>query len=326
METPEGGQLPLGGSITRTEGTPPAAPVAGIAPRTDVQILTTLFVARSNGGPPLGVCDRVGVFGHTVICSSSCHAHSPRPNAPPSASGCSPQGRTSSSGRGIRATTVEQLARASGISKGAFYLFYPSKEALFFAIVEEVETTMQARLEEQVAEAPHDALRLLLRASLQARDENPLFDVAISEEAVAVMRTMPPEEQEAFLRRDIEMTRSIAARLAAAGVTVKVSPEVLAGLLRAMVFVGMHRDDIGAGMAPAVEDFLVDSSGDGALRRRRSPRRAPARAVSGRRRLMTAPRRRPSAPRACPAATVTSSPSTASTSPSSAARSTASSA
>jgi AcrR family transcriptional regulator len=161
--------------------------------------------------------------------------------------------------RGVRATTVEQLARAAGISKGAFYFFYPSKEALFFAIIEEIETAMQARLEEQVAEAPHDAMRLLLRASLQAREENPLFDVATSEEALAVMRTMRPEEQEAFLRRDIEMTRSIAARLAAAGVTVQVSPEVLAGLLRAMVFVGMHREDIGAGTAPAVEDFLVEA-------------------------------------------------------------------
>ena len=126
--------------------------------------------------------------------------------------------------RGIRATTVEQLARAAGISKGAFYLFYPSKEALFFAIVEEVETAMQARLERQVAAAPHDALRLLLRASLQARDENPLFDVAISEEAVAVMRTMSPEDQEAFLRRDVEMTAAIAAHLAAAGADIAVSP------------------------------------------------------------------------------------------------------
>ena len=59
--------------------------------------------------------------------------------------------------RGIRATTVEQLARAAGISKGAYYLFYPSKEALFFAIVEGVETSMQARLAQQVAEAPQDA-------------------------------------------------------------------------------------------------------------------------------------------------------------------------
>jgi AcrR family transcriptional regulator len=183
--------------------------------------------------------------------------------------------------RGIRATTVEQLARAAGVSKGAFYVFYPSKEALFFAIVEEVETAMQARLEQQVAAAPHDALRLLLRASLQARDENPLFDVAISEEAVAVMRTMAPEEQEAFLRRDVEMTEAIAAHLAAAGARLTVSPAVLAGLLRAMVFVGMHREDIGAGMAPAVEAFLVDSLARALADDTARPQRSAARRGSG---------------------------------------------
>jgi AcrR family transcriptional regulator len=161
--------------------------------------------------------------------------------------------------RGIRATTVEQLARAAGISKGAYYLFYPSKEALFFAIVERIETAMQARLAEQVAEAPQDAVRLLVRAALNARLENPLFDVAISEEAVAVLRTMPSAEQEAFLSRDVDMTGSIAGLLAASGVPLAASPELLAGLLRAMVFVGMHRDDIGAEAAPMVEDFLVEA-------------------------------------------------------------------
>jgi AcrR family transcriptional regulator len=159
--------------------------------------------------------------------------------------------------RGIRATTVEQLARAAGISKGAFYQFYASKEELFFAVVAQVETALQARLEAQVAEEPLDAVRLLLRASLAARDEHPLFAAAISEEAVAVLRTMSADEQAAFLRRDIEMTQSIAARLTASGVSLSVSPALLAGLLRAMVFVGMHREDIGAEVAPAVEDFLV---------------------------------------------------------------------
>jgi AcrR family transcriptional regulator len=161
--------------------------------------------------------------------------------------------------RGIRATTVEQLARAAGISKGAFYLFYPSKEALFFALMEEIETALQGRLEAQVAEAPHDALRMLLRTSLTARDENPVLDLATSEEAIAMMRTMTPEEQRAFMNRDVELTAGIVERLAQHGVRVAVEPTVLAGLLRALVFVGMHRDDIGAEVAPAVQEYLVDT-------------------------------------------------------------------
>ena len=161
--------------------------------------------------------------------------------------------------RGIRATTVEQLARAAGISKGAFYLFSPSKEALFFALMEEIETELQGRLEAQVEEAPHDALRMLLRTSLTARDENPLLDLATSEEAIAVMRTKTPEEQRSFMNRDIELTAGIVERLAQHGVRIAVEPTVLAGLLRALVFVGMHREDIGAEVAPAVQDYLVDA-------------------------------------------------------------------
>ena len=168
-------------------------------------------------------------------------------------------GRELFAGRGIRATTVEQLARAAGISKGAFYLFYPSKEALFFALMEEIETELQGRLGAQVEEAPHDALRMLLRTSLTARDENPLLDLATSEEAIAVMRTMTPEEQRSFMNRDIELTAGIVKRLAQHGVRIAIEPTVLAGLLRALVFVGMHREDIGAEVAPAVQEYLVDT-------------------------------------------------------------------
>ena len=36
---------------------------------------------------------------------------------------------------GVRKTTVDELVRRAGIPKGTFYLFYPSKEALFFSLL-----------------------------------------------------------------------------------------------------------------------------------------------------------------------------------------------
>lgn len=41
---------------------------------------------------------------------------------------------------GMRKTTVDQLAQAAGISKGAFYKFYESKELLFLEVLEEWHT------------------------------------------------------------------------------------------------------------------------------------------------------------------------------------------
>lgn len=46
--------------------------------------------------------------------------------------------------RGVRKTTVDELAREAGISKGAFYKFYPSKEMLFFEILEDMHTEIYA--------------------------------------------------------------------------------------------------------------------------------------------------------------------------------------
>lgn len=44
-------------------------------------------------------------------------------------------GRELFSRYGLRKTTVEELARAAGIAKGTFYLFFPSKEALYAEVL-----------------------------------------------------------------------------------------------------------------------------------------------------------------------------------------------
>lgn len=53
---------------------------------------------------------------------------------------------------GVRKTTVDELVRRVAIPKGTFYLFYPSKEALFFDLLEsfyaETEETYPEMLQE----------------------------------------------------------------------------------------------------------------------------------------------------------------------------------
>ncbi len=47
---------------------------------------------------------------------------------------------------GLAKTNVEEIAKAAGISKGAFYLFYESKEALFMDVIEEAEVRVRQEL------------------------------------------------------------------------------------------------------------------------------------------------------------------------------------
>ncbi|MDR1341329.1 MAG: TetR/AcrR family transcriptional regulator [Prevotellaceae bacterium] len=57
---------------------------------------------------------------------------------------------------GVRKTTVDELVRIAGISKGAFYIFYPTKEALFFEIMSEFQLEVQNQILKSLKEKEDD--------------------------------------------------------------------------------------------------------------------------------------------------------------------------
>lgn len=64
---------------------------------------------------------------------------------------------------GLKKTTVEEVARAAGIAKGTFYLFFPSKEALYGQVLLEEVPRLVARLVERSFGATDDIREALVR-------------------------------------------------------------------------------------------------------------------------------------------------------------------
>src|SRR6187200_1224705 len=54
--------------------------------------------------------------------------------------------------QGYQATTLDEIAAAAGISRAAFYLYFPNKEELLHRIYNQVIATSQAAVEQIVAE------------------------------------------------------------------------------------------------------------------------------------------------------------------------------
>lgn len=162
-------------------------------------------------------------------------------------------GQESFARRGIRGTTVDDLARAAGISKGAFYRFFDSKEALLVSLLSDYEAAAQAGIEGAVRADPGRWAEVLVDSALHAIEDNPLLPVVMSEEGLRAIASRPPAEQKVLLERDVLLVERVLAVLREAGITPAVSGKVLLGLLRSLVFVGLHRADIG-------ED-LVDEAG-----------------------------------------------------------------
>ncbi|MEO3788277.1 TetR/AcrR family transcriptional regulator [Actinocorallia sp. B10E7] len=165
-------------------------------------------------------------------------------------------GRESFARGGLRGTTVEGLARAAAISKGAFYRFFDSKEALLLELLAEHERAEHARIEEAVRADPARVIDVLVDGAVHAVERAPFLAVLMSEEGLRVVGSLTPAEQKDLMERDDRTIARIFAALREAGMTLDLTEDALLGLTRSLVFTGWHRADIGAGPVDAMAAWL----------------------------------------------------------------------
>ncbi|NCB05842.1 MAG: TetR/AcrR family transcriptional regulator, partial [Clostridia bacterium] len=79
---------------------------------------------------------------------------------------------------GMRKTTVDELAQEAGISKGAFYKFYSSKEYLFLDMLEEWHENIFLRAGEELKRcadfSPRERAAAMLKTAVRAMRVTPL--------------------------------------------------------------------------------------------------------------------------------------------------------
>ncbi|MEM1245993.1 MAG: TetR/AcrR family transcriptional regulator [Acidobacteriota bacterium] len=99
--------------------------------------------------------------------------------------------------QGVSKTSVERLTAPARIGKGSFYKFYPSKEALFFELLEEAQNRIRRPLiagPGASATRPRDCFLSLMEDMLrQLRDEPMLSFLGDAAELAAVARKVPAE-------------------------------------------------------------------------------------------------------------------------------------
>ncbi len=158
---------------------------------------------------------------------------------------------------GIRRTTVDELARAAGISKGAFYFFYPSKEVLFFAVIqdwhEKAEQLLLSGLAASADIGP-EALTEILLGTFRFVESSFFPKLVAGGELEILMRKLPPdviaghlESDTAFFSRILEKIPSIDPSGA----------ERYSAAFRAVFLLLPHRREIGTGIFDEVLSLLV---------------------------------------------------------------------
>lgn len=64
--------------------------------------------------------------------------------------------KTTFAGKGFHATTIGDVAKATGVSYGSIYWYFDSKEALFHALMDHQESALRAHIDRAIAEAAAD--------------------------------------------------------------------------------------------------------------------------------------------------------------------------
>ncbi len=172
------------------------------------------------------------------------------------------QGREFFTTYGIKKTNVEDLTGAVGISKGAFYLFYTSKEELFFEILGQWEDEYQADLlgaAVQPGMAPRQQVKDFLKMAFSVWRTHPLFTHFDPEQYEHLLRKLPEEKVEVALRKDEVFIGKLLGQWREHGVTIDCDPDTFLGLMRALFFISLHEQDLGRDTYPKVIDIFIGS-------------------------------------------------------------------
>lgn len=163
--------------------------------------------------------------------------------------------------QGLKKTSVDELTEAVGISKGAFYLFYESKEELFLEILEQIEDEIQTAILEFAAHPDADGRKnvsTMLKSFLLTWDAYPLLKNFSKTDFDYLVRKIPAERVLQHAKSDEEFTNQFIKKIKREGITVKASPRITGNLMKSLFFLSLHRDDLGDAAYEESMNVLID--------------------------------------------------------------------
>jgi AcrR family transcriptional regulator len=148
---------------------------------------------------------------------------------------------------GLKKTNIEEIAKAAGISKGAFYNFYVSKETLFMDVIEDVE--LRVRKEVLVAietpgKTPRARLSTILKKAFSLLETLPILRFLTGSDSDMLFRRIPLEKLQEHLASDNLFISELINKCKNEGIDIKIPPDQIVGLIYPLVISMLHKDDL----------------------------------------------------------------------------------
>jgi AcrR family transcriptional regulator len=146
---------------------------------------------------------------------------------------------------GMKKTSVDDLAANAGISKGMFYKFYPTKEILFFEMLEQLHTLIYGKAEavllKRVDLPAGERLAEAFLAAIAAMEETAMLDF-YENELTYLLRKIPDDVLKAHYHSDDQHIEEL---MRLSGIEFTLPFNVVSAVIRALVLTVSHRKEIG---------------------------------------------------------------------------------
>lgn len=170
---------------------------------------------------------------------------------------------------GLKKTSIADLTRAVGVAQGSFYLFFCSKEELYFEIMEVQELKLREQFMNQFFSGPltQTVFKDFIKQALHILETNPLLKrLFIEEEFETLFRKLPPEKIARHIQKDEDVLLPLIRRWQKDGLIIDERPEVLSGLLRSLFAIPLQKKMIGTEIYDAVIDRLANCIAAGLIK------------------------------------------------------------
>jgi len=172
---------------------------------------------------------------------------------------------------GFAKTSIDDLVQVCGIGKGSFYKFFSSKEELFYLVLKKEEEIRNRLIGEHLQEdlPPKEMIVSFFQKALQLADNNPLLQQIFEDgEYKRIIRKVPKhllmDSNQNNQQKGILFVQALIQR----GVLKGEDPEVVVGVLQAILMLRLHKEKIGQELFPRVMDVIINCIAEGLTERK----------------------------------------------------------
>ena len=173
---------------------------------------------------------------------------------------------------GLKKTTISDLTKAVGISKGSFYNFFASKEELLFTIFKLEGNKLRKKISQEILNSSRDAaksIKELIKLILKEMDDNPIINrIYNSDDLNYVYQKLSQEQWKENRELSVDALIPVIEIWQKEGRIIEKDPELVISVIRAVVFISLHKKGIGEEIYSETIDLLIDIVTKGLTMRR----------------------------------------------------------